>query len=76
MYVAKKRKHHDETWSVILGPMFSKETRGEDGNDTVAIDTQEQAVEKELQKYLAVALMIALCNGGRSTSFVSLYFRK
>ena len=54
---SKKRKYHDETWSVILGPMFSKESKGKDDNDISASDTQEQAVDKEFQKYLAEDLI-------------------
>ena len=33
--------------------MFNKEAKGEGGNDTSAVDTQEQEVEREFQKYLA-----------------------
>ena len=54
---ARKKHKHEETWSVILGPMFNKEAKGEDGNDTSLIDAQEQEVEKEFQKYLAEDLI-------------------
>ena len=37
--------------------MFSKENKGEDGNDISASDAQEQAVDKEFQKYLAEDLI-------------------
>ena len=54
---ARKKHKHEETWSVILGPMFNKEADSEDGNDTSLIDVQEQEVEKEFQKYLAEDLI-------------------
>ena len=56
----KKHKHHDETWSIILGPMFSEESKGKRDSNTSAIDaqdSQEQAVDKEFQKYLAEDLI-------------------
>ena len=54
---AHKKHKHEETRSVILGPMFNKEAKGEDGNDASLIDAQEQEVKKEFQKYLAEDLI-------------------
>ncbi|XP_065911269.1 E3 SUMO-protein ligase ZBED1-like [Dysidea avara] len=48
----KKRKHPNETWSVILGPMFKKESE-----DTCGTSTDDQ-VDKEFQKYLAEDLIL------------------
>ena len=47
----KKSKHPDETWSVILGPMFNS------GDTSEHTSTHEQEVEKEVQKYLAEDLI-------------------
>ena len=43
----RKSKHPDETWSVILGPMFKKGSE-----DTCSTSTDDQEVDKEFQKYL------------------------
>ena len=43
-----------------MGPMFSKESRGKGNSDISATDTQdsqEQAVDKEFQKYFAEDLI-------------------
>ncbi|XP_065918736.1 E3 SUMO-protein ligase ZBED1-like [Dysidea avara] len=48
----KKSKHPNETWSVILGPMFKKENE-----DTCGTSTDDQ-VDKEFQKYLAEDLIL------------------
>ena len=53
----KKHKHHDETWSIILGPMFSKESKGKDDSDISETDAQGRQVDKEFQKYLAEDLI-------------------
>ena len=56
----KKHKQHDENWSIILGLMFSKESKGKCDSDISATDvqdSQEQAVDKEFQKYLAEDLI-------------------
>ena len=53
----KRLKHHDETWSIILGPMFSRKSNGKGDSDISAFDAQEQAVDKEFQKYLAEDLI-------------------
>ena len=41
----KKHKHHDETWSVILGPMFSKESKRKDHSDISGTDAQDNQVD-------------------------------
>ena len=48
----RKKHKHEETWSVILGPMFNKEATSEDGNVTsLVVDALQQEVDKEFQKY-------------------------
>ena len=55
---ARKKHKHEETWSVILEPMFNKEATSEDGNVTpLVVDALQQEVDKEFQKYLAEDLI-------------------
>ena len=55
---ARKKHKHEETWSVILGPMFNKEATSEDGNVTsLIVDALQQEVDKKFQKYLAEDLI-------------------
>ena len=51
---ARKKHKHEDTWSVILGLMFNKEAKSQDGNvASLIVDALKEEVDKEFQKYLA-----------------------
>ena len=55
---ARKKHKHEDTWNVILGPMFNKEAKSQDGNvASLIVDALQQEVDKEFQKYLAEDLI-------------------
>ena len=73
----KMHKLHYETWSTILGTLFSKGSKGEGDSDISTTDAQDQAVHKEFQKYVAeFSLIDVTSKRWENTYFVLLHFQK